>query len=123
MELGCVSAIDSNGRTIWIADAHHGDGKRFVVRADEKFTAFLELEAATRGSPSFTHPCTASDTVQAQKRTTKVSSTCNANSAIIKTDLNQAEDFCPASFFAPSGPAIRRINLAGKERKNHESID
>jgi len=33
---GCVSAIDSNGRTIWIADAHRGDGKRFVVRADEK---------------------------------------------------------------------------------------
>ena len=21
---GCVSAIDSNGRTIWIADAHQG---------------------------------------------------------------------------------------------------
>ena len=33
-------------RTIWIADAHRGDGKRFVVRADEKLTAFLELEAA-----------------------------------------------------------------------------
>ena len=30
--LGCVSAIDSNGRPIWIADAHRGDGKRFVVR-------------------------------------------------------------------------------------------
>jgi len=45
---GCVSAIDSNGRTIWIVDAHRGDGKRFVVRADEKLTAFLELEAATR---------------------------------------------------------------------------
>jgi hypothetical protein len=37
---GCVSAIDSNGRTIWIADAHRDDGKRFVVRADEKLTAF-----------------------------------------------------------------------------------
>jgi hypothetical protein len=34
--LGYVSAIDSNGRTIWIAGAHRGDGKRFVVRADEK---------------------------------------------------------------------------------------
>ena len=41
---GCVSAIDSRGRTIWIADAHRGDGKRFVVRADEKLTAFVELE-------------------------------------------------------------------------------
>jgi len=32
---GCVSAIDYEGRTIWIADAHRDDGKRFVVRADE----------------------------------------------------------------------------------------
>jgi hypothetical protein len=32
---GYVSAIDSNGRTIWIADAHRGDGKRFVARADK----------------------------------------------------------------------------------------
>jgi hypothetical protein len=29
-----VSAIDSSGRTIWIADAHRGDGKRFVVCLD-----------------------------------------------------------------------------------------
>ena len=29
-----------------VADAHRGDGKRFVVRADEKLTAFLELESA-----------------------------------------------------------------------------
>jgi hypothetical protein len=42
--LGYVSAIDSEGRTIWIADAHRGDGKRFVVHADEKLTAFLELD-------------------------------------------------------------------------------
>jgi hypothetical protein len=39
-----VSAIDSNGRTIWIADAHRGDGKRYVVHADEKLSAFVELE-------------------------------------------------------------------------------
>jgi hypothetical protein len=31
---------------IWIVDAHRGDGKRFVVRADEKLTAFVELETA-----------------------------------------------------------------------------
>ena len=48
MELGCVSGVDCNGQTIWIADAHRDDGKRFVVRADEKLTAFLELEAAIR---------------------------------------------------------------------------
>ncbi len=41
---GWVSAIDSQGRTIWIVDAHRDDGRRFVVRADEKLTAFLELE-------------------------------------------------------------------------------
>jgi hypothetical protein len=41
---GCVSAIDSNGRTMWIADAHRDDGKRFVVHADEKLTAFLNLK-------------------------------------------------------------------------------
>jgi hypothetical protein len=40
--------MDSNGRTISIADAHRGDGKRFVVQVDEKLTAFLELESATR---------------------------------------------------------------------------
>jgi hypothetical protein len=50
---GCVSAIDSNGRTIWIADAHRGDGKRFVVRADEKLTAFIELESALRTGQRF----------------------------------------------------------------------
>ena len=49
---GCVSAIDSNGRTIWIADAHRDDGKRFVVRTDEKLTAFLELESAIRAVSS-----------------------------------------------------------------------
>jgi hypothetical protein len=43
---GCVATIDSNGRTIWIADAHRGDGNRFVVHADEKLTAFAELESA-----------------------------------------------------------------------------
>jgi hypothetical protein len=45
---GCVSAADSNGRTIWIVDAHRDDRKRFVVRAAEKVTAFMELESATR---------------------------------------------------------------------------
>jgi hypothetical protein len=46
--VGAVSVVDSNGRTIWIADAHRDDGKRFVVRADEKLTAFVELESAIR---------------------------------------------------------------------------
>src|SRR5207249_8375207 len=34
---GYVSAIDSQGRTIWIADAHR-DEKLFVVHADERLT-------------------------------------------------------------------------------------
>jgi hypothetical protein len=42
---GYVSALDCQGRTIWIVDAH-GYGKRFIVRADELLTAFLELERA-----------------------------------------------------------------------------
>jgi hypothetical protein len=42
-----VSAVDSNGRLIFVGDAHGGDGKRFVVRADEKLTAFADLEAVT----------------------------------------------------------------------------
>ena len=46
MDLGLCFAVDSEGRTIWIPDAHRGDGKRYVARADEKLTAFLELETA-----------------------------------------------------------------------------
>ena len=34
--LGWVSAIDSEGRTIWIVDAHRDDGRHFIVRANEK---------------------------------------------------------------------------------------
>jgi len=34
--------------TIFVADAHRDDGKRFVVRADEILTAFLELESVVR---------------------------------------------------------------------------
>jgi hypothetical protein len=50
---GCVSAIDSSGRTIWIADAHRDDGRRFVVRM-KSLTAFVELESAIRaGSEAY----------------------------------------------------------------------
>ena len=34
---------------MWIVDAHRGDGKRYVVREDEKLIAFIELESAIRG--------------------------------------------------------------------------
>jgi len=38
----------NDAQTVWIVDAHRDDGKRFVVRADEKLTAFLELESVIR---------------------------------------------------------------------------
>jgi hypothetical protein len=43
----CVATVDSNGRTIFVADAHRDDGKRFIVRSDEMLSAFLELERVT----------------------------------------------------------------------------
>ena len=46
--LGWVSALDSKGRTIFVADAHRGDGKRVVAHADEKLTAFVKLESVIR---------------------------------------------------------------------------
>jgi hypothetical protein len=42
---GCVLAIDSRGRTIFVADAHRDNGKRLIAHAEEKLTAFLELES------------------------------------------------------------------------------
>jgi len=39
------SLSTSNGRTIWIVNAH-GYGKRFIVRSDEMLTVFVELETA-----------------------------------------------------------------------------
>ena len=42
---GYVSALDLEGRTVWIVDAH-GHGKRFIVRADEMPPAFMELQGA-----------------------------------------------------------------------------
>ena len=48
--MGWVSALDVEGRTIWLVDAHRDDGKRFVVHAEEKLTAFVELESVIRVS-------------------------------------------------------------------------
>jgi hypothetical protein len=39
--------VDSCGRTVWIADAHRDDRKRFVALSEEKLPAFLELERVT----------------------------------------------------------------------------
>jgi hypothetical protein len=45
---GYVSALDREGRTIWIVDAHRDDGRRFIVHSDEKLCAFVELESTIR---------------------------------------------------------------------------
>src|SRR4029077_6580479 len=43
--LGYVSAVDSNGRTMWIADAYR-DGSVSLCERMKKLRAFVELEAA-----------------------------------------------------------------------------
>jgi hypothetical protein len=40
--------VKFNGRTIWIADAHRGNRKRFVVQTDENLTAFRKLKSTIR---------------------------------------------------------------------------
>jgi hypothetical protein len=35
---------------MWIADGPRDDRQRFIVHADEKLTAFLELELATHAA-------------------------------------------------------------------------
>jgi hypothetical protein len=50
---GCVSAVDSDGRTIWIADAHRDDGKRFVSEFGH-FQSFREC--AEIASHCVSHP-------------------------------------------------------------------
>jgi len=44
LSVGWVSTINSRGQTIFVADAHRDDGKRFIVHADEKLSTFVELE-------------------------------------------------------------------------------
>jgi hypothetical protein len=42
---GCSWDIDATtGRVLCTADAYRNDGKRFTIIADDKLTAFLELE-------------------------------------------------------------------------------
>jgi hypothetical protein len=93
---GCVSAIDSNGRTIWIADAHCGDGQHFIVHADETLTAFLELESAIRAWGELPR--------QAGEIFSKL--------GVVKPMLNQAEDH----FHAGSSP-LPELQLAESTRR------
>ena len=43
-----ASTADSSEQTIFVADSRRNDGQCFISRADEKLTAFLELELAIR---------------------------------------------------------------------------
>jgi hypothetical protein len=40
---------------MFVADAHRGVNQRFIVRADEKLTAFVELESAIRASKQYVY--------------------------------------------------------------------
>jgi hypothetical protein len=44
-----VTAVNFDGETVFVADAHRSNGKHFIVRADELLTAFVELERAVCG--------------------------------------------------------------------------
>ena len=44
-EKAAVGARGYRNAVIWNADAHRNDRRRFVTHADDKLTAFLELEA------------------------------------------------------------------------------
>ena len=48
---GCSDEVDSTDRVIFTADAYARDGRQFTVLADERLTAFLELEAAIHRQP------------------------------------------------------------------------
>jgi len=50
---GWVSAVSSAGRTIWAVDAHRGDGKRFVVRAESQADCVCGIEIGDSGTPAF----------------------------------------------------------------------
>jgi hypothetical protein len=45
-----LNHVASFGQTIFVADAYRDNGKRFIVTADEKLRAFLELQRVTRES-------------------------------------------------------------------------
>ena len=45
---GCISSANDDGQQFWVVAAERENAGRFIVRADEKLTAFLELEAEIR---------------------------------------------------------------------------
>jgi hypothetical protein len=47
---GCITSIDSQGRDIVVLDAHR-DGKRYIVRADEKADGYGTGSGPSGGTP------------------------------------------------------------------------
>jgi len=45
---GCISSVNHDGQQFWVVAAEREDAGRFIVRDDEKLTAFLQLGAAIR---------------------------------------------------------------------------
>ena len=45
-DFGCISSTE--GRQFWVVVAEREDAGRFILQADEKLTAFVELESAIR---------------------------------------------------------------------------
>ena len=56
----------------WIAEAHRDNGKRFVVHADEKLTAFLELESAIREATVYLARCDSLNRVCIRRRKRRI---------------------------------------------------
>jgi hypothetical protein len=50
---GSISSPDHEGRQFWVVAAERGDAGRFIVHANEKLTAFLELESAISACGEF----------------------------------------------------------------------
>jgi hypothetical protein len=45
---GCVSGVDSRGRTIFVADAHRSDGKRFAVPFSRRIQPWRNAKKVAR---------------------------------------------------------------------------
>jgi hypothetical protein len=43
VDLGCVATVDGGGQTTFTADPHR-EGRRFVVPADQRLSAFVVIE-------------------------------------------------------------------------------
>jgi len=85
LELGLRLSDDASGRTIWIADAHGDDGKRFVVRAEEK-PEYSESVPKERQPPSRSHGATSTYWLQCLTRVIYQAFSCTPHHRIVPYD-------------------------------------